>query len=313
MHIDALLELVLLLARLEALIGDVERGQNRERVRGKSPGRVLHLRDLLVHERGQRVEALLAGVGAQGEFLPGDLDRHGALGVSGRSWTPAPVMSTWTMPLQNRVTPFGEIIATPERGTMLGNRGILHDEEKRLVRTSHVRRWLACVLEWKGIRRTLMRPRSYTELFFLDEATAFAAGHRPCFECRRKDALEFQRCWAEAFGAKALADDMDRVLGADRRVRGGGKVTFVAEMRALPDATFIARDGSAWLVHAGRMLRWTPGAYAEVAPVCPGKVEVLTPRAMVEVLRAGYRPALHRSAAGAANDEVRDAPSLAGR
>src|SRR5262245_18420960 len=112
---------------------------------------------------------------------------------------------------------------------MLGNRGVLHDDHKRIVRTSQVRRWICCVLEWKGIRRTIMKPRSYTELFFLDEATALAAGHRPCFECRREAALDFQRAWAKAFGALARADDMDRVLAADRTAR------YTADVRGLPD------------------------------------------------------------------------------
>jgi hypothetical protein len=216
------------------------------------------------------------------------------------------------VPLQNRVTPFGEIVSVPERGTMFGNRGVLHDDRKQIVRTSHVRRWICCVLEWKGIRRKVMTPRRYTELFFLDEATAIAAGHRPCFECRRKDALEFQRRWVEANGAPAMADDMDRVLGADRRVRGGGKVTFVASLGDLPDATFVAREGAAWLLLSGRLLRWTPAGYAE-ATRARGSADVLTPRSMVAVLRAGYRPALHRTATGATDDEVRDAPPLARR
>ena len=115
------------------------------------------------------------------------------------------------MPLQNRVTPFGAIVATPERGTMVGNRGVLHDDERRLVRPWRLRRWICCVLEFKGIRRTVMSPRRWTELFFLDEATAFAAGHRPCFECRRASALAYQAAWARAFGLRELpkADAMD--------------------------------------------------------------------------------------------------------
>lgn len=222
-------------------------------------------------------------------------------------------MSTCSMALRNRVTPFGEIVSVPERGTMVGNRGVLHDDEKQIVRTSHVRRWIACVLEWKGIRRQVMTPRRYTELFFLDEATAIAAGHRPCFECRRNAALEFQRRWAQAFGKLSLADDMDRVLGADRRVRGGGKVTFMAPLRDLPDGTFITAEGSAWLLLGSRLLRWTPGGYDGATPLRPASAVVLTPRSMVAVLRAGYRPGLHRSAAGATDDEVRDAAPLARR
>jgi hypothetical protein len=167
------------------------------------------------------------------------------------------------MPLRNRVTPFGDIIATPERGTMFGNRGILHDERKVIVRTSQVRRWLCCVLEFKGIRRTIMKPHSYTELFFLDEATAVSAGHRLCFECRRQAAVDFQLSWTRALGVSAQADEMDRVLGSERRLRGGRKKTHQADMLGLPDGTFVARDGAAWLVLEGRLLRWTPSGYAE--------------------------------------------------
>src|SRR5258708_37657421 len=167
------------------------------------------------------------------------------------------------MPLRNRVTPFGDIIATPERGTMFGNRGILHDERKEIVRTSQVRRWLCCVLEFKGIRRTLMKPHSYTELFFLDEATAFAAGHRPCFECRRQAARDFQSSWAKAHGGVPRADEMDLVLASDRRLRGGRKKTYVARVGSLPDGAFVVRDGAAWLPREGRLRRWTPPGYAD--------------------------------------------------
>jgi hypothetical protein len=199
------------------------------------------------------------------------------------------------MPLRNRVTPFGEIIATPERGTMLGNRGILHDEHREIVRTSQLRRWLCCVLEFKGRHRVVMKPRSYTELFFLDEATALAAGHRPCFECRRQAALDFQSFWTEAHGAFARADEMDRVLGEDRRHRGGRKKTYVADVRGLPDGAFVARDGAAWLVRGRRLLRWTPAGYLDSRGRGSGAVEVLTPRATTAVIQAGYVPGVHVS------------------
>src|SRR5579863_4495469 len=134
------------------------------------------------------------------------------------------------MPLQNRVTPFGDLIATPERGTMLGNRGILHNAHKEIIRTSKVRRWLTCVLEFKGIRRTIMKPGSYTELFFLDEATALAAGHRPCCECRRQDYQRFQYYWQKAFGLKPTADQMDQQLQQERR-QNSKKKTYQAEIK----------------------------------------------------------------------------------
>jgi hypothetical protein len=203
------------------------------------------------------------------------------------------------MPLQNRVTPFGEIVAVAARGTMLGNRGILHDDERRIVRAWTSRRWICCVLEWKGIRRTVMTPHTYTELFFLDEATAFAAGHRPCFECRRPAALAFRAAWAKAFGRVASADEMDEVLDADRREKRAKK-TYRESARELPDGTFVADDdGAAWLLRGEQRLRWTASGYRAAAPRRAGDVDVLTPRATVEVLRAGYAPAVHASAAKA--------------
>lgn len=200
------------------------------------------------------------------------------------------------IPLQNRVTPFGEIVATPERGTLLGNRGILHDDHKQIVRTSQVRRWLTCVLEFKGIRRTIMAPHRYTELFFLDEVTALAAGHRPCCECRHQAYKTFQSYWRLAVSEQTSADEMDRMLHADRRIRGGAKKTFRAPCDGLPAGTIIERDGRALLVRGDELLRWTPGGYAgrQVRP--DGLVTVLTPRSTVAVLRAGYVPGVHPSA-----------------
>jgi hypothetical protein len=193
------------------------------------------------------------------------------------------------------VTPFGDIIAAPERGTLLGNRGILHDDQQRIVRTAQVRRWLTCVLEFKNIRRTIMAPHRYTELFFLDEVTALAAGHRPCCECRHQAYKTFQSCWRSAVSAQTSAEDMDRRLQADRRVRGRKK-TFLAPCQDLPAGTFIAEGGDAWLVSADHLLRWTAGGYAERRARPTGPVTVLTPRSTVAVLHAGYVPAVHASA-----------------
>ncbi len=197
------------------------------------------------------------------------------------------------VPLRNRVTPAGDIIVAPERGTMLGNRGILHDGERRIVRTWQVRRWLCCVLAFKGIRRQIMKPGSYTELFFLDEATALAAGHRPCFECRREAARAFQRFWMAAVGTPASANDIDRVLHAERR-----DARVRARAADLPSCAFVAWDGAAWLVDGGRLHRWSPGGYRDSrAPGGSEWVEVLTPPSTVAVLRAGYVPIVHESAA----------------
>ena len=117
------------------------------------------------------------------------------------------------MPRRNRVTPFGEIVATPERGTFFGNRGVLHDPEGRIRRAWQVKRWLLCLLEFKGRRRSVMTPGNYTELFFLDEATGLAAGHRPCAECRRGRFLAFRDLWPSG---RLSAPDLDDQLHAER-------------------------------------------------------------------------------------------------
>src|ERR1700758_945759 len=135
-------------------------------------------------------------------------------------------------PLRNRVTPAGELIATTHRGTMYGNRGVLHNDDLALVRRSQVRRWLVCVLEFCGRRRPILRPGRYTELFFLDEAVALAAGHRPCAECRHPAYQSFRTAWAAALAlpAKPPADDIDRVLDHERRLAGGGRLSSPAPL-----------------------------------------------------------------------------------
>ena len=179
---------------------------------------------------------------------------------------------------------------------MLGNRGILHNEHKEIVRSSQVRRWICCVLQFKGIRRTVMKARSYTELFFLDEATALAAGHRPCFECRRPAAVAFQSAWARAFGTADKADAMDAVLSRDRRMRGGCQKSHLADVQTLPEGVFVVWQGVARLLHRGRLWRWTPSGYRGSEALGAGRIEVLTPRATTQVLQAGYVAAVHPSA-----------------
>ena len=206
-----------------------------------------------------------------------------------------------SMPLQNRVTPFGEIIASAERGTLMGNRGCLHDAERRLTgRRWTTRAWVTCALAFKDRRRQLMTPGNYTELFFLDEATALAAGHRPCAECRRADYLAFKRLWAEGVGVAAASlpvAELDRVLHADR-VEGHGQRTYRDRLGALPDGALVALEGSAFLKWSGNLWAWSLGGYA-LAPSMSDDAEgtVLTPRSTVQVLRAGYRPSVHPSAA----------------
>jgi len=200
------------------------------------------------------------------------------------------------MPLQNRVTPLSEIVAAPGRGTMMGNRGILHDESRRIVRRWQVRRWIACVLEFRGRRRIVMQPHRYTELFFLDEAAAFAAGHRPCAECRRADFNRFQSIWRGAFGGPANADAMDDRLHADR-LDGKRKRTYRAEISTLPDGTYVAADGAAWLVLGDALHEWSDSGYVRHRARPPrGEIEVLTPCAIVQVLAAGYSAAHHATA-----------------
>jgi len=201
-------------------------------------------------------------------------------------------------PLRNRVTPAGELIATVHRGTMYGNRGVLHNDDLTLVRRYQVRRWLVCVLEFRGRRRPVLRPGRYTELFFLDEAVALAAGHRPCAECRRPAYQSFLTAWTEALAlpARPAADDIDRVLHQQRRLAGGARVTYPAPLRELPDGVFIVSDGEAWLVNDGGLRRWTPAGYTDRIDPFDGPAAVLTPRATVAAIRAGYHPLLHPSA-----------------
>jgi hypothetical protein len=205
------------------------------------------------------------------------------------------------MPLQNRVTPEGEIVAVESRGLMMGNRGgALHNAERTLRRRRWVsKQWICCRLAFNGRRRTVMAPNRYTELFFLDEATALAAGHRPCFECRRQDFIWFASLWAGAHGGgrRATAHEMDEVLQAERVNAGGGKVVWRAAAESLPSGTFVRYDGQPHLVLAGWLLQWTPGGYAATRHRPEGKrIEVLTPRSIVAVLSAGYCPMLHPSA-----------------
>lgn len=202
------------------------------------------------------------------------------------------------MPLQNRVDPFGEILAHPARGLWMGNRGRLHDERRTITRPWEVRRWIICRLEFRGRHREVMSPRTYTELFFLDEATAFAAGHRPCAECRHGEYARFRDLWAAVHpGDPVTADAIDRRLHDERLLgRSRSKRTSESDLADLPDGTFIALDGAAWLVAQRRLLAWSPAGYVERRPrPRRARVEVLTPPSLVAVFRAGYQPHLHPS------------------
>ena len=200
------------------------------------------------------------------------------------------------MPLPNRVDPFGDLFATPARGTLFGNRGgKFHRDDKTLGSRRWVsRQWICCVLEFKGRQRNVWG-RYYTELFFLDEVTAFAAGHRPCFECRRQDAERF----AVLFSGKkqrASADAMDSVLHAER-LDGKAKRTYRLSLDSLPDGAMVALDGEVFAVRDKHLLPWTPSGYSASKPRPRNlEVDVLTPPSILSVLGRGYAPLWHPSA-----------------
>jgi hypothetical protein len=204
--------------------------------------------------------------------------------------------------LQNRVTPAGEIVADPARGLFMGNRGILHDDAQRLgrVRWRH-KSWITCLLDFKGRQRTIMSPRRYTELFFLDEAVALAAGHRPCAECRRCRFSAFLDAWVAGTGHDGpppKAPALDAALHAARVDPGTRRQrTYQAELAALPDGVFIRLEDASLLVVGDRLLSWAPGGYGgAISRPSGGSVCVLTPRPTVAAIKAGYRPELHPSA-----------------
>jgi hypothetical protein len=211
------------------------------------------------------------------------------------------VIAPPAMPLQNRVTPEGDIIAVAARGTLMGNRGgAFHRDDRTLgVRRCASRHWICCLLAFKGRRRVVMSPGLYTELFFLDEATALAAGHRPCFECRRADAERFAMLWnvTEGRAGRARADEMDRVLHRERRASAPGRARAVAATGELPDGVMVWRDGAAALLAVGAIRRWSPAGYGPAVRVAPAdRLEVLTPPSIVRIVAAGYVPSCHPSA-----------------
>jgi hypothetical protein len=201
------------------------------------------------------------------------------------------------MPLQNRVTPFGDLVAVPARGLFLGNRGgRFHTDAKTLTaRRWASRQWICCVLDFKGRHRDIWG-RLYTELFFLDEPTAFAAGHRPCFECRRQDALAFAESWqvARNLPTRPTADEMDIVLHRER-LDGRAKRLPRRKIDALPDGAFVVLEEGGFAVRGDTLLRWTPEGYnARQARPRGITVDLLTPPAILAVLSAGYQPRWHR-------------------
>jgi hypothetical protein len=203
------------------------------------------------------------------------------------------------MPLQNRVTPLGDIVATPHRGLFTGNRGIIHDPATKtlLKKRWATPAWITCVCEFRGWRRKVMGGRSWTELFFLDEATAFAAGHRPCFFCRRDDANRFRNAWEQGNGvAHVLARDIDAVLHRERLDRGGKRLHVLPmPLNDLPDGAMVQAADESYLIAQGRPLRWSPAGYREPEKTIENAM-LLTPPSTLRAFGKGYRPALHPSA-----------------
>ena len=205
------------------------------------------------------------------------------------------------VPLQNRVLPTGEIVAHPARGLLMGNRGCLHRPDRTLGAARwRTTAWICCVLSWRGRRREVMPPGRYTALFFLDEATALAAGHRPCGECRRADYLWFAESWQAAGGmtTRPRAAEMDAVLHAQRvESRTRRQVTRAAVAEDLPDGAMISYAGTVGLWCAGTLLPWSPRGYGTPVPLRRrAGVRLLTPPATVAALAAGYRPLVHPGA-----------------
>lgn len=198
------------------------------------------------------------------------------------------------MPLQNRVDPYGVLHATEARGAWMGNRGVLHDASKRVVAAWRLRRWITCVLSFEDRRRAVFSPNRWSELFFLDEATSLAAGHRPCAECRRKRYEEFR---AALDMAHLRADAIDRILHDERLDAGGGKKTYAAVVSSLPDGAMVEHAGGAHLVWNGTLLPWSFSGYGPVIHAAPETaILILTPRSIVIAIRAGFVPQVHESA-----------------
>lgn len=206
------------------------------------------------------------------------------------------------MPLQNRVTPLGELIADPARGLVYGNRGCLHDEGARIRRRYNGKRWIACRLRFRGWERgPLMQPGRFTELFFLDDATALAAGHRPCALCRHEDYARLAAVWRDLHPSQVGADAIDAQLHAERvSPNTRAHRHHEAPLADLPDGAFVLRDGAPQLVLGAHLLSWTAAGYAARKPRPRRKQALLiTPPSLVALLRAGWQPLvplLHPSA-----------------
>lgn len=198
------------------------------------------------------------------------------------------------MMLQNRVNPLGDLITTKARGAWLGNRGVIHNEHREIVRPYKVKAWITCMLDFRGRHREIMQPGRWTELFFLDEATAFSAGHRPCFQCRYKDHMRFKEYWLKGnpeygFDMQTPIARIDDIIHKQRITKGGAKVTYKAAITGLPNGTFVLYNEQPYLVYNNKLYAWAPAGY-EAGITLPGitMVTVLTPYSFVNMFAAGY-------------------------
>lgn len=203
------------------------------------------------------------------------------------------------MPLQNRADPFGLLHAVPERGGFMGNRGgCFHRDDQTLKpRQWASQRWIICQLQFKGRRRKLMQPGLYTELFFLDEATALAGGHRPCFECRRPDAEAFRDALVKAglVMKGASISDVDALCAGEiQQILTGRAARETIDPAELPDGAMYATGGTAYLVHKSCAHAWSFGGYGPPLPLHKAGLR-LTPKIVCAAIKYGYQPALHTS------------------
>lgn len=205
------------------------------------------------------------------------------------------------MPLQNRVDPFGRLVATPEYGTLMGNRGCLHNNRREIVAgaASTTDAWVTCLPATDGPKRQLMRPGWYTELFFLDEATALSAGHRPCGQCRRAAYVAFKTALAIGNAGRIpeirTGKQADLLMKVDRSRRDAGD--FESRRPSdLPDGAMFERGGKAWLKLRDRALEWRFSGYGNARSLPAGSVKVITPRSTLVALGAGYDCTWHESA-----------------
>jgi len=206
------------------------------------------------------------------------------------------------VPRQNRVTPFSSIVSESARGTLSGNRGCLHDERQNIRRPFQGTRWIICLLEFKGRQRNVMTPGHYTELFFLDEVTALAAGHRPCAECQRGRFTQFRDLWATANPEMAgmpnpTATVLDLALHEERTATNDNGIRSCMSIENLPDGVFVTDDEhDAYLVLSDQLLRWSPAGYERAIAALEYPVRILTPASVVRTLAAGYPAGIHDSA-----------------